>query len=367
MGEEKRVERVIAGLGLSLVAIGCLVVLWPFATPLLWACTLAFSTWPLFTRLERSLGGRRAAAAGVMTLGAAVILVAPLVLLVTTLAENVGALVALLRHWLEVGPPGPPDWVSALPLAGPRLAQRWAKIANDGAAFTAALTPYLATIRDFLLSAGGSLSGGLGRLLLSLVLAFFIYCNGGAIAARLHVGMRRIGGVRGPGLEILVADTVRGVVYGVLGTNLIQAALATIGFLLAGIPGAVVLGMLCFFLTLVPLGTGLIWLPAVIWVASQGRIGTALLLAVWSVLIFVILENVLRAWLVGRRSALPMILLLLGMVGGLLVFGLLGLLIGPALLAIGHALVSEWTGSAAAEPQLNDAPAGAAPPARRAS
>ena len=361
MGEQGRIERAVAAIALVLVAVGCLVVLWPFATPVLWACTLAFATWPLFTRLSVSLGGRMAAAAAVMTLAAAVILVAPLVLLAATLADSLTGFLALLRHWLEVGPPGPPDWVRDLPLIGPRLSTRWAQVANDGAAFTAALTPYLVPIRDFVLSTGRDLGAGIGRLLLSLVLAFFIYCHGGDIAEHLHVGMRRIGGVRGSGLETLVADTVRGVIYGVLGTNLIQAALATTGFLLVGVPGAVLLGVFCFFLTLVPLGTGLIWLPAVIWVAAQGRVGAAILLAVWSVLIFVILENILRAWMVGRKSALPMILLLLGMVGGLIVFGLLGLLIGPALLAIGYALINDWTGPSAVEPELAVQPAGDVP------
>src|SRR4051812_41086249 len=200
MAEERRVERVIAGLGLTLVAIGCLVTLWPFATPLVWACTLVFATWPLFTRLERQLGGRTAAAAGLMTLVAAAVLVAPLVLLGMSLAESLSNLVALLRHWLEVGPPGPPSWVAELPLVGVRLQQRWAQIAADGASFTAALTPHLATLRAWVLSLGSDLGGGIARLLLSLVIAFFLYCHGPAVAARLHTGMRRIGGARGSGL-----------------------------------------------------------------------------------------------------------------------------------------------------------------------
>jgi predicted PurR-regulated permease PerM len=354
--DTKRIERAIAVLCLGLVAAGCLVTVWPFLTPLIWAVIITFSTWPLYSRLERALGGRATLAAILMALATAIILVAPIALFALTLGDDVANLFGLLRQWLQVGPPGPPEWVAGLPLVGPSISERWQQIAADGTSFTAALMPYLGALRGALLAAGASLGGGIAALLLSLILACFLYINGEALARRLHTGVERIGGARGDHLAKVAQDTVRGVVYGVLGANLIQSVVAVIGFLLAGIPGAVLLGMLSFFLTLVPGGPTLLWLPAVIWLIVDGNIGWGIFLAVWSVLNYGLLENVLRLYMIGRSSELPMLVLLLGILGGLIAFGLLGLLIGPALLAVGFALVSEWS-AAPPVPQASGAAA----------
>jgi predicted PurR-regulated permease PerM len=360
--DARRVERTIAGLSLSLVLVGCLVTLWPFATPLIWAIIVAYSTWPLFTRMERALGGRTALAAILMALATAAVLVAPLALLLLTLSDNVANLVALLRHWLEAGPPQPPAWVADLPLVGRRLNERWQEIATSRASFTAALTPYLGKMSSWLLSAGADLGGGIVRLLLSLIIACFLYGRGAILASRLNTGLNRISGARGEELVSIIGGTIRGVVYGVLGTNLIQAVLATIGFALAGVPGAVLLGVLSFFLTLIPFAPNLLWIPAAIWLVTQDQLGWAIFLTVWCVLTFGILETVLRAYLIGRSSELPMLLLLIGILGGIIEFGLLGLLIGPTLLTLGFALVSEWSAARAVLPPEDIADKEAADP-----
>jgi len=121
MDEERRIERGLATIALVLIAAGCLAVLWPFATPLIWAAITAFATWPLFIRLERALGGRKAAAAGIMTVLATVVLIAPLFLLVATLADSFTAFLSQMRTWLDIGPPGPPAW----PRAAPASSWRW--------------------------------------------------------------------------------------------------------------------------------------------------------------------------------------------------------------------------------------------------
>jgi predicted PurR-regulated permease PerM len=343
MLSEDALERTIGGLALAFVGIGCAIILWPFGTSLIWAAIIVFSTWPVFRRAERMLGGRRSAAAALMTLLAAALLLAPVALLVNHLAEQVAGLISLIQQWLEAGPPQPPDWVATVPLIGKRAFERWQGLAQDHAAFTAALTPYLKTGRDLLLSLGASIGSGIGRLLLSLIVAFFLYCHGESIVRRLNAALFRVGGARAGRLGAVAGEMVRGVVYGVLGTNLIEAILAGIGFWIVEIPGALLLGTLCFFFSLVPLGPTLIWLPAAIWLVSRGETGWAIFLGAYSFFVFTILENVLRAYLVGRSSEMPMILILLGMLGGVFTFGLLGLFVGPTLLAIGYALFDEWS------------------------
>ncbi len=203
--------------------------------------------------------------------------------------------------------------------------------------------PYLGTARSWVLGFSATLGGGVARLLLSLVIAFFLYCHGAAIAERLHTSLRRIGGSRGDRLAAIAGGTIRGVLYGILGTNFIQAVLAAFSFTLAGVPGAGLLGLLCFFLTLVPFAPALIWLPAALWLAHAGDIGWAIFVAVWNLMVFGPFESVMRLYLIGRSSDLPLILLLLGMFGGLLILGLLGMFVGPTLLALGYALIREWS------------------------
>jgi predicted PurR-regulated permease PerM len=150
--------------------------------------------------------------------------------------------------------------------------------------------------------------------------------------------------MQGPHLLNVAAGSLKGVVYGIIGTNLSEAILAALGFWIAGVPGALLLGFFCFFLTLVPAGPTIIWLPAVIWLFMTGETGWAVFLIAWSILVFGVIEALLRTILVSRGSDLPMILILLGLFGGLLTFGFIGLFLGPCLLALGYALIQEWIG-----------------------
>lgn len=358
MNDKLTIERAIAGIGLGGVALGCVAILWPFVTSLLWATIIVFSTWPLFLRVKAALGGRTVAAAGVMTLLTTALLAAPIALLILTLADGTTSLIELVRHWLEIGPPGPPSWVAELPLIGRKVDERWREVATSGATLTAALAPYLGTVRDWVLAISAGLGSGTAKLLLSLVIAFFFYCHGATIAERLHASLRRIGGGHGDRLAAIAGGTVRGVLYGVLGTNLIQALLAGFSFLLAGVPGAGLLALLCFFLTLIPFAPSLIWLPALLWLANAGDIGWAIFVGVWNLMVFGPFESLMRLYLIGRSSDLPLILLLLGMFGGLLMLGLLGLFVGPTLLALGYTLIKEWS---------TEEPAALHPPAQSSS
>jgi predicted PurR-regulated permease PerM len=182
------------------------------------------------------------------------------------------------------------------------------------------------------------------EIVISLLIAFFLYRDGQRAAAALGSVLERLAGRRGPRLLDVAAGTLKGVVYGIIGTNLTQAILAAIGFRIAGVPGALLLGFFCFFLTLIPVGPILIWLPATIWLFTTGETGWAIFLIVWSIMVFSVLEAVLRTFLVSRGSDLPMIMILLGLFGGLLTFGFIGLFLGPCLLALGYALIREWIG-----------------------
>jgi predicted PurR-regulated permease PerM len=179
--------------------------------------------------------------------------------------------------------------------------------------------------------------------LLSLLIAFFLYRDGRAAAARLETVVGQLAGGRAHTLLGVASGTIKGVVYGILGTNLVQGVLAAIGFWLSGVPGAFLLGVLSFFLTTIPMGPVIIWVPAVLWLFHIGDTGWAVFLALWSFGVFGPLENVLRPYLISRGSDLPVILVLFGMIGGLLAFGFLGIFLGPVLLAVSFTLAEEWS------------------------
>jgi predicted PurR-regulated permease PerM len=341
MVSRQSIEHAIGLAILALIAVGSFLVLRPFLSAIIWAAVLAYSTWPLFERLKKRLGGREALAAAVMILAVACILVIPIAVLAWSMADQVVRLAGVVRGWFEHGLPALPGWVGDIPFLGGRLVQRWHDLFQTGD-LNQNLSPYLATTRTQLLAVASAAANGLFELLLSLFLTFFLYCNGPEISEALGSIGVSLTGERGRRLIAVVASTVRSVVKGLLGTNLIQAVLGALGFWMAGVPGAMLLGFFVFFLTVIPLGAALVWIPAVLWVANTGSTTTAVLLAVWCVLIFGILENVARPFLVGRGTTLPSLVILLGMLGGMSAFGFLGVFLGPALLALVYTLIDEW-------------------------
>lgn len=337
------IERHVGTALLLLLALGCILVLRPFFSALLWAAVLCFASWPLYQRLERMFGGRRAPAALVMVLAAAALLLLPLIALGSRLAGDLSQLTTIIRGWIQHGLPQPPDWVAHLPVIGPRLQDYWQAVAENGKKLAEDAAPYLGQARSALLAVAATLGAGTIELGLSLLISFFFYRDGMAGMRLLRSLMSRVGGSRAEQLMQVAARTVKGVVYGVLGTNLVMALLSALGLSIAGVPSPLLLGLVIFFLTIIPMAPVLVFLPAILWLLGQDAIVAAIFLAAWYLLVFTILEGVLRAYFISRGSDLPMILVFLGMLGGIFMFGLLGLFVGPTLLAVGHALLREWS------------------------
>ena len=324
--------------------IGCFVVLRPFIAAILWAIILSFSTWPLHRRIERALGGRTTLAAAIMTLMVMALLVGPLVALGIKLSEEVLQVFEAVHAAMDRGIPPLPDWLVGIPILGDRLQEFWSVLASGEANLRTTLQPHFGKIRDWVLASGGHLLSGTSLIALSVLIAFFLYRDGRTAVQRLRGLLGRIAGARARQSLDVAADTINGVVHGVLGTALVQAIAAAVGYWIADIPGALFLGFITFFLTLVPMGPALIWLPATIWLASQGRTGMAIFLVAWVGLLVGSLENILRPILIGRSSDLPFIVIFLGIVGGLVAFGIIGIFLGPTLLAVAYGLVREWSG-----------------------
>ena len=340
--DQSYVQKVLAVLVLLSLAVGCFVVLRPFIAAILWATILTFATWPAFVRLERLVNGRRGLAALLMTLIAGTLLLVPIVLLSFSLAENVMRVTEEIRAMLASGLPPLPARAADLPVVGQQLSAFWERVGHDAAALNAAIQPYLGPIREWLLARGSDILEGIVQLSVSLLAAFFLYRDGPTVVRTLDAIGARIAGPRAGRLIRTAGGTINSVVRGVLGTSVIQAILMAVGLGLAGVPGALLLGFISFFLSLIPMALLIIWLPATIWLASQDAEISAAMIAIWGIVVGQI-DNFLRPYLIHKGSDLPILLIFLGVLGGALAFGFIGIFLGPTLLAVGHNLIQEWS------------------------
>ncbi len=319
----------------------------PFWSALFWGAVLAFASWPLMVLLTRWLGGRESLAAGILTLGWMLLVAVPLVWLGFNLADHVRDAVALIKDVQVDGLPEAPAWLGAIPFVGERLVGMWDSIDQQGAALMVSVKPYLGQVGNWLLARSAQIGGGILELTLSLVFVFFFYRDGPRLAMFVHRLLERLIGDRAGYYIELVAGTVQRVVNGVIGTAAAQALLALIGFLIAGVPGALVLGIVTFLLSLIPMGPPLVWIPATAWLAWKGDYTYAVFLGVWGTFIISGVDNVLKPYLISRGGNLPLVIVLLGVFGGLIAFGFIGLFIGPTLLAVAYSLLMDWSATQA--------------------
>ncbi len=344
-----QIDRILTLVVLGVLIGGCYLVLAPFLTAILWAVILCVTTWPLFVRLRWRLGNQPSLAAVVMTLLIAVLLVTPFVVVGATIAENFDRVAAFVARLIAAGPPSLPAWVAGLPLVGVHAAEYWTRLTTDTAGLLTELSKYLEPLRRVALASGITALGGLLQLVLSIVIAFFFYRDGDAMVVRVHAAVTRIAGERGHHLTHVAAMTTRGVVLGILGTALVQGTLMAIGLALAGIEAAPLLGLITFFLSPVPIGPPLVWIPAglYLWFGLDETFWGIFVL-MWGGLVVSTVDNFIKPLIISHGSDLPFILVLLGVLGGMAAFGPIGLFVGPVLIAVGYILLRQWAADTAA-------------------
>jgi predicted PurR-regulated permease PerM len=232
-----------------------------------------------------------------------------------------------------------------IPLIGPTLGALWNRWAADISVMVEAMRPYFGIVLEGGLSLLLGLANGVLLFVLALFVAFFFYMHGEPMAVRLRVILLRIAGARADRLIDVTGATVRGVVYGILLTAIVQGILTAFGLGLSGVPRSVLLGAVAGFLSVLPIGAPLVWIPASLWLMSTGHLGWGIFLAVYGVVAVSGADSVIRPWFIARGAQLPFLLTVLGVLGGALAFGLLGIFLGPVLLGIGYTLVNEWSDS----------------------
>ena len=341
---QKRIEQ-IAGIALiSAIVIGCGFVLRPFLSAILWAAILCFATWPLHEVFLRRLRGRRNLAAGMMTLVLSLVLIIPFVIVGVTFTDSVREGMQWLDIQKEEGVMPPPAWVERVPLIGDRVSSYWSDLAENPEPSIKYWKPKFQVAGLWLLRHSLDLIQGVFQLVISVLIAFFLYRDGEGLVAQLREGFQRISGDSSQHMMDVVKTTVRSVVYGVIGTGLAQGIAAAIGFTVAGVPSAMLLAFFTFFLSFVPFGPPIVWIGASIWLFAQGRIGWGIFMVVYGVLCISSVDNVVKPYIISRGSKLPFVVMFIGVLGGVATFGFIGIFLGPTLLAVGFSLAQEILG-----------------------
>lgn len=331
----------------SVLVIGALLLgsLWtlrPFLPALLWSAMIVVATWPLTLRVQALLWNRRWLAVTVMLLLMLVVFVVPFVLAIGAVISHTDQFADWAKSLSQFTLPLPPDWLRDLPAVGEKLDAAWRRIAASGMSELAAnLEPYTRDVLRWLAAQAGSAGLIAVQLVLGMFVTGILYTNAEACRAYVRRVGRRLAGERGEAAVILAGQAIRAVAIGVVVTALAQAVIGGIGLAVAGVPFATVLTALMFLLAVTQIGAAPVMFCAAAWVYWKGSTGWAITLLVWTAVVAG-LDNVLRPFLIRQGADLPLLLIFAGVIGGLLAFGLVGLFVGPAVLAVAYTLLDDW-------------------------
>jgi predicted PurR-regulated permease PerM len=318
-------------------------ILRPFLGAIIWATMIVVATWPMLLALQRRMGGRRWAAVTVMSVILLLVLIVPLSAAIGTVVSHVDDVVGWAKHLREFKLPPPPSWLPNVPLVGERLISLWQDVAAQGVhVVVVKITPYAGDVTRWFVGQMGSFGAVFIQFVLTVIAAAVLYAHGEAAADwMLRLG-ERLGGERGEAAVRLSGQAIRGVARGVVLTALLQSLVGGIGLWIADVPFATLLTALMFLLAVAQIGAGPLLLLVTIWLYWTGSPGLGTFLLVVTV-IAATMDNFLRPWLIKQGAAdIPLLLIFIGVIGGLIAFGLIGIFIGPLVLAVTHTLLTHW-------------------------
>lgn len=352
MNTQLPVSRDITRTTLAVLFIAILIaasvwILSPFIIAIVWATMIVLATWPILLRIQAWLWGKRGLAVAVMTIMLLLIVVVPFSLAVTAIVERTSEISAMVKSLATFTMPKPPEWLGVIPVLGPKLTDRWQEFAALGPEeLSARLEPYARQAAGWFIARAGSLGKMFLQFLMTVIISAILYASGEKAAAGVLSFFRRLAGQQGVEVAVLAAKAVRGVALGVVVTAIIQAALGGIGLAVTGVPAAALLTGVMFMLCLAQIGPALVLIPAVIWLFWKDGALLGSVLLVFSVLA-VTLDNFVRPVLIRKSADLPLIMVFAGVIGGLIAFGIIGLFIGPVLLAVTFTLLEAWVSDGA--------------------
>ena len=342
-------DSIIRFIALALLAIWCFILVRPFIALILWGSVIAVVLFPAFLWLSRRLGNQRTLAATLMTLLGILIILGPVSLMVSAIVSSIHALSEAIANRTFQVPPPPPG-IANWPIIGETLAGIWQQASNNMLVVLEEYQNQIQAIATALLSLASSAGIGILQFLLSTVIAAVLMLNATAIGQGIRRFILRLDPDRGEEFLVLSVNTIRNVTRGVIGVALLQTFLIGIGLLLAGIPLAGILILVCLILSIVQVGPGLVVLPTLVyaWI-SMGTL-KAFLFTIWMVLAGAS-DNFLKPMVMARGLPVPMLVIFIGVIGGTLAHGIIGLFVGPVILALGYEVLRAWVNEGDALPQ----------------
>jgi predicted PurR-regulated permease PerM len=333
---------VLAVLSLGGLIIASLWVLKPFLGALTWATMIAVATWPLMLRVEKAVGDRRWLAVTIMSVIQLLVLIVPLSAAIATIVGNINTIGDWIKDLGDFKVPAPPLWLASLPVVGDSVSQLWHQVATEGIeVLTAKLAPYAGSLSRQFASEIGNFGVVFIQFLLTVLIAAILYAQGEGAASWAKRFGARLAGRRGEQLVVLSGQAIRGVALGVVVTALIQAVIGGLGLFIARVPFATVLTAVMFMCTVAQIGPLPILVPAVVWLYWSGSPAWGTFLLVVTVVAATV-DNFIRPFLIKRGADLPILLIFAGVIGGLIGFGLIGIFVGPVVLAVTYTLLRAW-------------------------
>jgi predicted PurR-regulated permease PerM len=348
MKREDVVRTTLAVFFMAALAAAALWVMSPFIPALIWATMLVVATWPLMLRVQAYLGRRRWLAVTVMTTVFVLAFVIPASIAVVKIVENADDVPGWVQSIRETRLPPAPGWLEAVPVLGTRASKAWNEFVAAGPGeLTRRLEPHARDVASWVVSQLGNVGLIFIQTMLTIILSAILFARGETAAAGVIAFFRRLAGTHGENVVVLAGHAIRSVALGVVVTALVQSVLGGIGLAIAGVPFAGMLTALMFVLAVAQIGAGPVLIGAVIWMywtSESAWASTALL--VWCLFVGSI-DNVLRPILIQRGGELPLIIVFAGVVGGLLTLGVIGIFLGPVVLAVVYTLLKAWVNETA--------------------
>lgn len=322
---------------------GCWLVLKPFASAVVFSIIMAVSTWPAYEWLVRRLRGRKRTAAVFACFVTVALAVGSAVFLVTSLVDGIGSVVGVVKGAMKDGAAStPPQWLTHLPWVGDRMQSLWSEMLNRRVSMGDLLQKYAEPAREFAFAGGKALGNIMTQAAIIMLVLYYLYHKGHELSARARQAAHRVGGAFGCEMLDTASRTVVGVMLSIIGAALAQAAVAAIGFMIVGVPNAFLLAALTFVMSMVPIGPPLVWGGVAIWLFQQGHAGWGIFMLVYGFFGISSIDNVLKPFIISRSNQLPFVLTFIGVIGGIVAFGIIGIFLGPTLLALAINLGAHW-------------------------
>jgi len=352
-------DRVLAAIVIGLLLVATALTLRPFLPAILWSIVLAITAAPLHARVARHLPRRPRSAAIVTSLVLVLVVVVPALAMTRAVIAYTPGIFAWVESVAAGNYASAPESLAAIPLVGGALTRNWEFVSGHVAAYVAHFKDDIEEWLVWALQEMETVGVFVFEFGLAVILAGVFLSHQDQLAGFARTFFGRIGGGLGVALLDRAVTTTRSTVRGVVGSAVAEALVAMLAYYVAGVPAWLVLGGLTFFAALVQIGAPLVWVPVALWLLANNEPGWAIFMAAWGAVAVYAVENLSRPLLVSRASHLPGLLIFIGVLGGLFAWGLIGVFLGPVILAVAYDLVQVWfrstgNGNAAAVPAMSD-------------